>query len=207
MGSFKHNEAESQYGGLLGKIDTLLDEKLKSVKWGEFKLRKLFNHIKQGRRVKKSDHKAGNIPFVMSGVTNQGVVGYIVNSIASFPPNSITIDIFGNTFYRNYAFGAGDDTVVYWNDKVHYTEGQMLIIAAAIGKSLKGKFDYGHKLRSSQSLDFKILLPKSMEGKIDFSFMEDFVRELEAYLLATGLSNYKLSPKEQSVINRFRKSL
>ena len=153
----------------------------------------------------------------MSGVTNQGVVGYIANPVASFPPNSITVDIFGNTFYRNYAFGAGDDTGVYWNDKVHYTEGQMLFIAAAIGKSLKGKFDYGHKLRSSQSLDFRIPLPKSMEGKIDFAFMEDFVHEIEkarlkeierqneyvlnAYLQVTGLTNYSLTHTEETVLN------
>jgi len=39
-----------------------------------------------------------------------GVVGYISNPIALFSKNSITIDIFGNSFYRNYDFGAGDDT-------------------------------------------------------------------------------------------------
>lgn len=52
----------------------------------------------------------------MSGTTNAGVVNYISNPVASFPRNAITIDIFGNTFYRDYAFGAGDDTGVYWND-------------------------------------------------------------------------------------------
>ena len=200
MGGFQPAKAERQYGGRPGKIDAPLDAKLKSVKWGEFKLRKLFNHIEQGRRVKKSDHKPGDIPFVMSGVTNQGVVGYIANPVASFPSNSITVDIFGNTFYRNYAFGAGDDTGVYWSDKIQYSEKQMLFIAAAIGKTLKGKYDYGHKLRSSQSFDFKIPLPKTTIGEIDFAFMEDFVRELEAYLLATGLSDYSLSPAEEKTL-------
>lgn len=154
----------------------------------------------------------------MSGVTNQGVVGYIANPVASFPANSITIDIFGNTFYRKYAFGAGDDTGVYWNDKVLYTERQMLYIAATIGKTLKGKFNYGHKLRSSQSLGLKILLPQTATGKIDFVFMEDYVRELEklhlheleksqmckikAYLLTTGLTDHTLSSAEQDALNQ-----
>ena len=77
----------------------------------------LFENIQQGRRLKKDDQILGEIPFVMAGVTNTGVANYISNPIATFPENSITIDIFGNTFYRNYAFGAGDDTGVYWSDK------------------------------------------------------------------------------------------
>jgi len=115
----------------------------------------------------------------MSGVTNTGVVNYISNPVASFPKNSITIDIFGNTFYRNYEFGAGDDTGVYWNDKQNYSEKVMLFIATAINNSLEGKFSYGKKLRSSQSLDFTISLP-TKNNAIDFEFMENFIAELEA---------------------------
>ena len=71
----------------------------------------------------------------------------------------------------------------------------MLFIAATIGKSLIGKFSYGHKLRSSQSLDFAINLPQTQSGMLDLEFMERFVRELEesrlreleAYLITTGL--------------------
>ena len=74
----------------------------------------------QGRRLKKDDQLPGNIPFVMAGTTNTGVVNYISNPVSKFPKNSITIDIFGNVFYRDYDFGAGDDTGVYWNDKVAF---------------------------------------------------------------------------------------
>ena len=171
----------------------------------------LFNHIEQGRRLKKKDQRPGYIPFVMSGVTNQGVVGYISNPVASFPANSITVDIFGNAFYRSYAFGAGDDTGVYWSDQVSYTERQLLFIAATIGKTLSGKYSYGNKLRSSRSLDIKIPLPKTKKGVIDFAFMEDFVceleesrlRELEAYLHAANLTDYILTDKEQSSLDNF----
>lgn len=215
MGSWEHTKT-GLLRGFIGKIDAPLDAKLKSVKWGECELHDLFNHIEQGSRLKKSDHKPGNIPFVMSGITNQGVVGYVANPAASFPGNSITIDIFGNTFYRSYAFGAGDDTGVYWNDKVHYTEKQMIFLAATIGKTLKGKYDYGHKLRSSRSVNIKIPLPITSKGKIDFVFMESFVQEVErehlqeqeyqnqheidAYLGAAGLTNYSLTPQEKKDI-------
>ena len=88
-----------------------------NVKFGDFTYQNIFNNIVQGRRLKKDDQKSGNIPFVMAGITNTGVVNYISNPIASFPKNSITIDIFGNTFYRNYDYGAGDDTGVYFSNE------------------------------------------------------------------------------------------
>lgn len=184
--------------------------RLSAVKWGLYKLKDLFNHIEQGRRLKKDDQRPGNIPFVMSGITNRGVVGYISNPVASFPANSITVDIFGNAFYRNYAFGAGDDTGVYWSDQVTYSEATLLFMAATINESLKGRFDFGHKLRSSQSFDFQIYLPEKSKGKIDFEFIDSFVRELErarlreleAYLVATGLNNYELTVSDKAALNR-----
>jgi len=154
----------------------------------------------------------------MAGITNSGVVNYISNPVASFPKNSITVDIFGNVFYRNYDFGAGDDTGVYWNNEKEYSKETMLFFAIAMGKSLCGKFSYGKKLRSSQSLNFKIQLP-TKNGKIDFEFMESFIAELEAerlaeleaerlaeleaYLLATGLKDYVLTAEEQQALDDF----
>ena len=181
-----------------------LNEKLRTVKWGEFKYKEVFNRIEQGRRLKKDDQIDGTIPFVMSGTTNAGVVNYISNPVASFPKNAITIDIFGNTFYRNYAFGAGDDTGVYWNDATAYSSNAMLFFAVAMQKSMMGRFSYGKKLRSSQSEDFTMHLPVTDDGAIDFDFMESFIAELEAervaelsaYLTVSGLDNYELSEQE-----------
>ena len=185
-------------------MNASLNEKLRAVKWGEFKYKEVFNRIEQGRRLKKDDQIDGTIPFVMSGTTNAGVVNYISNPVASFPKNAITIDIFGNTFYRNYAFGAGDDTGVYWNDATAYSSNAMLFFAVAMQKSMMGRFSYGKKLRSSQSEDFTMHLPVTDDGAIDFDFMESFIAELEAervaelsaYLTVSGLDNYELSEQE-----------
>lgn len=194
-------------------MNASLNEKLRTVKWGEFKYKEVFNRIEQGRRLKKDDQIDGTIPFVMSGTTNAGVVNYISNPVASFPKNAITIDIFGNTFYRNYAFGAGDDTGVYWNDATAYSSNAMLFFAVAMQKSMMGRFSYGKKLRSSQSGDFTMHLPVTDDGTIDFDFMESFIAELEAervaelsaYLTVSGLDNYELSNNEMAIIERYKK--
>lgn len=210
MGSYQYLKTTKQRGGKLGKIDALLNEKLQNVKWGEYTYKSIFNKIVQGRRLKKDDQISGDIPFIMAGTTNAGVVNYISNPVVSFPKNSITVDIFGNVFYRDFDFGAGDDTGVYWNDEKDYSKEAMLFFAISMEKSLSGKFSFGNKLRSSQSLDFKIQLPIK-NNNIDFDFMEGFIAELEAqriaeleaYLLVTGLKDYNLTEEEERVLNDF----
>jgi len=154
----------------------------------------------------------------MAGTTNTGVVNYISNPVASFPKNSITIDIFGNTFFRDYEFGAGDDTGVYWSDENNYSKNAMLFFSISMRKALEGRFDYGNKLRSSESLDLKMMLPV-VHGKIDLEFMERFIAELEAeriveleaeriveleaYLAVTGLKDYELTAEEQKALDDY----
>ena len=200
-------------------MNASLNEKLRNVKWGEFKYEEVFNRIEQGRRLKKDDQIDGDIPFVMAGTTNAGVVNYISNPVALFPKNAITIDIFGNTFYRDYAFGAGDDTGVYWDDENIYSSRAMLFFAVAMQKSMMGRFSYGKKLRSSQSKNFVMRLPVTIDGKIDFDFMESFIAELEAervaeleaervaelsaYLTVSGLDNYELSSDEVQALQGY----
>lgn len=69
-------------------------------------------------------------------------------------------------------------------------------------KALNGKFSYGKKLRSSQSLNFKMMLPIN-NGEIDFGFMESLVAELSAYLTVSGYDNYELSAEELDALRGF----
>lgn len=147
----------------------------------------------------------------MAGTTNTGIVGYVSNPVATFPSNAITVDIFGNTFYRGYAFGAGDDTGVYWSTDKSYSRETMLFFTIAMGIALRGKFSYGKKLRSSKSFDLSMRLPVTSRGNIDFSFMDECIRELEeerirelaAYLSASGQRDFVLTKEEQEALHHF----
>lgn len=152
------------------------------INFSEFAYKEIFNKIVQGRRLKIDDQLPGNIPFVMSGTTNNGVVNYVSNPVAFFSNNSITVDIFGNAFYRNYNFGAGDDTGVYWNTNTKYSTETMLFLTTAMEKSIVGKFSYGKKLRSSQSHDICMKLP-SINGKPDFMIMDTLISAIQKLVI------------------------
>lgn len=153
-----------------------------TFEWGAITYQSIFNKIMQGRRLKKDDQILGSLPFVMAGTTNTGVVNYISNPVASFPKNSITIDIFGNAFYRNYDFGAGDDTGVYWSDEKEYSKEIMLFFTTAMDRSISGKFDFGNKLRSSKSLNFKIQLP-TKNNQPDYALMQTFISAIQKLVI------------------------
>ena len=151
---------------------------------------------------KKEDQKNGKIPFVMSGITNTGVVNFVSNPVVSFPKNSITADIFGNVFYRNHSFGAGDDTGVYWNDRKSYTKNQMLFIAASMQKSLANKFSYGKKLRSSESHDIEAMLPVNDNGDIDYNYMDTIVSAIHKLIIkdVATYADMKLAAAKKAIV-------
>ena len=122
----------------------------------------------------------------MSGVTNTGVAGHIGNiNVRKFPAQSLTIDIFGNTFYRNYEFGASDDVGVYWNKEQspYQKKEHLLYMATVIQKSLQGRFDFGKKLRASQTYDFTIYLPTASHTTPDYAFMERFMQAVQKLVI------------------------
>lgn len=166
----------------LEEQQALNDFEHEKIEFSDFSYHTIFNNIVQGRRLKKDDQLSGSIPFIMAGTTNTGVVNYISNPIASFPKNAITIDIFGNTFYRDYDFGAGDDTGVYWNDKQTYSKETMLFVVTSMQKSLLGKFSFGNKLRSSQSLNFKMKLPIK-DNQPDYAIMDTLISAIKKLII------------------------
>lgn len=144
-------------------------------------MRELFPSIHQGRRLKKDDQIRGDLPFVMAGTTNTGIVGKIGNDVRKFPKHSITIDIFGNTFYRGYEFGAGDDTGVFWNTENTQPK-SLLFLKTIIEKQLLGKYDFGHKLRASQTYDMEFQIP-TQNNQPDYTFMSNFIKVIEKLVI------------------------
>ena len=47
--------------------------------WKEFFFTDIFTDIKRGKRLKKADHKEGNMPYVSSTSLNNGIDGFVGN--------------------------------------------------------------------------------------------------------------------------------
>ena len=48
--------------------------------WKEFSLTEVFTEIQRGKRLKKDDHIHGNMPYVSSTASNNGIDGFVAVS-------------------------------------------------------------------------------------------------------------------------------
>ncbi len=58
----------------------------------------------------------------------------------------------------------------------------MLFFATSMEKFICGKFDFGNKLRSSQSLNFKMILP-TQNNQPNYRIMETFISAIQKLVI------------------------
>ncbi|WP_269227472.1 restriction endonuclease subunit S [Flavobacterium eburneipallidum] len=191
---------------------------MENVKWGEYKLGDLFEiNPTKYYRLQNEDiiSSNGNVPLISNSSTENGVMGFSTLQ----PLNK------GNTLTCSDTT-LGADTMFYQQrDFIGYSHIQHLvpkfepfnkaiatIIISACRVSTAKKYDYGNKFNRVEMNKTKIQLP-TKNGKIDFEFINNFITELETerfknmetYLVATGLKDYTLTLEEQQVLKNFGK--
>lgn len=149
--------------------------------WKEFDLTYIFDEINKGTRLKKEDRRPGDTPLITAGEINNGLACYIDKNNTLFSDKCLTIDMFGNTFYRNYDFYADDNVIILKNDNI--TEGQLLFIASVISKITSG-YNYKDQFRLNNVNKTKVPLPakycvEKEEYEPDWDYMEYFIKELK----------------------------
>lgn len=161
---------------LLSYDDKSIIEKHTSAKLKPFKLEELFDVIKRGKRIKSYDRINGELPFITAGVEKMGFSDYIGNSEAEvFPANSLTIDMFGNTFYRGYKFGADDHVTVLYRTDGKFSRAVLQYIQPNIKSAIAGKFSYSRNFYASDAPEVEIKLPVTLKGEIDYDLIENYI--------------------------------
>lgn len=143
-----------------------------------------------------------------------------ISSYISYDKNYLEkgncIFIGGKTFvvsYQEKDFYSNDshNLCLYLKNDEKRLKGSQLFFVSCINNSLGHKYSWGDSISNRKIQNDKVSLP-TKNGEIDFEFMESFMAELEAerikkmeaYLLATGLSNYILTDAEKEVLEAFR---
>ena len=207
----KHPLKESKFkGGKLGKVITPLNEKLKSVEWGEFELDDLFDSSNGNFDLQKTHINGKGNYVITAGLTDNGVMGKTDIEAKVFDEKTITIDMFGAIFYRQFKYKMVTHARVFsLKPKFPITEKQGLFIVNSF-HFLSKKFGYENMCSWEKIKSRKIQLP-TKNGKIDFEFMESFIVALEVerieklnkYLNDNELSKYNLTENEKQALDNF----
>lgn len=188
-----------------------LNEKLQSVEWGEYRLGDLFESSNGNFDIQK-EHINGKGDYVITaGLTNNGILGKTNVNAKVFNENTITVDMFGFAFYRQFKYKMVTHARVFsLIPKFTISKNQGLFLANSL-HFLNRKYGYENMCSWAKIINGVIQLP-TQNGEIDFDFMERFIAELEeeriaeltAYLKVSGLDNYELSDEEKEALETFR---
>ena len=149
---------------------------------------------------------------ITAGLSNNGILGKTDIKAKIFNANTITIDMFGNAFYRQFRYKMVTHARVFSLKSIFsITQRQGIFLSSAM-YFLKYNFGYENMCSWAKIKQEKISLPVKKDREIDFAFMEDFISQLEAcrlsqleaYLLVTGLKNYTLTPAEEQALTDFQ---
>lgn len=174
----------------------------------KFKIGDLFDSLVGDTDIQAKHINDKGYLVVSSGLQNTGIIGKSDIGAKIFEKNTITIDMFGNVFFRDYEYKmvthARVFSLVFKKQKISKEIGLYLVASLLF---LNKIFSYNNMASFNKIKNLDIRLP-CINYKISFDFMEQYVRELEAervreleaYLIASGLNNYQLTDNEREIL-------
>lgn len=150
---------------------------LNTLIWKKYQLSELFT-LRKGRRLTKANMVQGNVPFIGSIDSNNGVSAY-VGQAAIHKGNTITVNYNGSVaeaFYQPEPFWASDDVNVLYPKFTMTPEVAMFVIAVI--RQEKYRFNYGRKWHLERMRASTIKLPAKQRGGPDLDVMEQYIKML-----------------------------
>ncbi|AYD39604.1 hypothetical protein D4Z93_03420 [Clostridium fermenticellae] len=151
----------------------------KKIVTKEYKLEKLFKAETGNVDLQQKDIDGKGEYFINSGIQNYGIKGKTTRKAKIFSDNTITIDFFGNAYYRpfkykmathNHVFSLSGDIIK--NEKV----GLYLVSQMSYFKQM---FSYSNMATWNKIKGLSISLPVNSNGNINFDYMEEYINILE----------------------------
>ena len=171
--------------------EVLEKEEKGEIRKKEFKLGELFEAVNGNVDIQRSMTNGIGTPVVSSGVENNGIIGLSDIPARIIPANTITIDMFGHSFYRDYEYKLVTHARVFalipkYTEMNSYTN--LYIVTQLM--HLPDIFSYAKMCTYDKAKNTTISLPIDSEGNICFAFMEKYIKAIEKLSIA-GVVKYK----------------
>lgn len=157
-------------------LDDFRDGKIKTKK---FKVGDLFDASTGDVDLQQKDVNGKGTYFINSGLTERGIKGKTDRPAKIFPANTITIDFWGNAFYRdfdykmathNHVFSLSGDCIK--NKRVG------LFLSSALSK-FTNVFSYSNMGTWTKIKEMTISLPVTPSCDPDYDLMDRYIRAIE----------------------------
>ena len=186
------------------------------MEFRDFLLKDLFVADKGDVDLQQKDVNGKGHYLINSGVDNLGIKGRTDRPAKVFPANTITIDFWGNAYYRDFEYKMATHNHVFsLSGKIIKNREVGLFLAGSMALFPK-VFSYSNMATWTKLMEMAIYLPVKEDGTPDCDYMQEYIKkleqehireleqkrkaELDAYLLATGLSDYELTEDDKQVL-------
>lgn len=173
----------------------------------EFKINDIFVQ-ERGKEASPSKVLDGDVPMIAEIDRNNGFTKY-AKPTQIFKGNAITISVnfAKNVFYQPVDFCASVNILILRNNYLNEKNAQYI---CSVLKKNNEKYDYQNKISKDRLNDTVILLPSSDGINPDYNYMasriseleQERISELDKYLKATGLNDYKLSKDDLLIVKQ-----
>jgi len=154
--------------------------------WAEFRLTDFFQ-LEKGNQNNMAALTNGDLPLVSARKCDNGYKQFVApNNKRLYEGNIITLNNDGDggagiAYYQPHRM-ALDSHVTALVPKLELNKFHLLFVAMCITKQ-RDRFGHGYSLNASRLRSFKYMLPITADGKPDWQFMEDFMRQKEQQIL------------------------
>lgn len=182
---------------------------LKAWAYKEFKIGKLFTAQTGDTDLQQKDINGKGAFFINSGVEGLGIKGKTDRDAKTFNENTITIDFWGNAYYRDFKYKMATHNHVFSLSGSVIRNRSVGLYLVSTMSYMRKLFSYNNMGTWSKIKELQITLPVTMSGDIDYDYMESRIREMEesriremdAYLKVSGFENCELTEEEQRAIS------
>lgn len=160
------------------------------VRFKKFALGTLFTSSTGDVDLQQKDINGKGEFFINSGVENRGIKGRTDRPARIFPANTITVDFWGNAYYRDFEYKMATHNHVFSlaGDVIRNRHVGMYI--AGILSKLPKLFSYNNMATWNKLKTIEVSLPVTLNGDIDFDYMERYIRAIEKLAIA-DVAKYK----------------
>ena len=160
------------------------------VRFKKFALGTLFASSTGDVDLQQKDINGKGEFFINSGVENRGIKGRTDRPARVFPANTITVDFWGNAYYRDseYKMATHNHVFSLTGDVIRNRLAGMYIVG--ILSKLPKLFSYNNMATWNKLKGIEVSLPVTLNGDIDFDYMERYIRAIEKLAIA-DVAKYK----------------
>ncbi|MCQ2199670.1 MAG: restriction endonuclease subunit S [Paludibacteraceae bacterium] len=180
--------------------------------WKEWKMGDLFVSSNGNFDIQQTHINGKGDYVVSSGEQNNGIIGKTDVVASVFDKNTITVDMFGNVFFRDFRYKMVTHARVFSLKFISekFTEKSAKYVTSNL-YFLKESFSYSNMASWNKIADKMVKLP-TFKGEPSYSFMEQYISLLEEekmlqvdkFLKDSGLNDTTLTAEETAALEKFR---